>query len=72
MPVAIAAVHASLRRAHGMGDKQFIYADPAVTRFIKHNYAQYGAKGLNYQNKLSNVGKDTVIMATLRWVRLLH
>ena len=70
-----------LRRAHGMSDKQFIYADLVVfstskvwyvTRFKKHNYAQDGAKLLNYQNQLSNVGTDTVIMAKLRWVRLLH
>ena len=27
---------------------------------------------MNYQNQLSNVGKDTDIMAKLRWVRLLH
>ena len=30
VPVASAAVHVLLRYAHGMSDKQFIYADPAV------------------------------------------
>ena len=30
VPVASAAVHVLLRRAYGMSDKQFIYADPAV------------------------------------------
>ena len=30
MPVASAAMHVSLRRAHGMSDKQFVYADRAI------------------------------------------
>ena len=30
VPVASAAVHVLLRRAHGMSDKQFVYADRAV------------------------------------------
>jgi len=30
VPVASAAVHVLLRRAHGMSDKQFVYADHAV------------------------------------------
>ena len=40
--------------------------------FIKHKYAQDDYNWLNLQNQVSNVGKITVIMAKLRWVRLLH
>ena len=37
-----------------------------------NNYVQDGVKWLNSQNQWSNVGKDTVMMAKLRWVRILH
>ena len=53
VPVASAAVHVSLRRARGMSDKQFVYADRAVfstskvysdALFIKHKYVQDDVK----------------------------
>ena len=40
--------------------------------FIIYKYAQDDYNCLNKQNQISNVGKNTVIMAKLRWVRLVH
>ena len=60
-----------------MNDNQFVYAEHAVFStskvcFIKHKYAQDDGKWLNKQNQVSNVSKDTVIMAKFRWVQILH
>ena len=40
--------------------------------FIKHKYAQDDYNGMNEFNQVSNVGKNIDIIATLRWVRLVH
>ena len=40
--------------------------------FIKHKYAQDDCNWMNYFNQVSNVGKNTDIIATLSWVRLVH
>ena len=40
--------------------------------FIKHKYAQDDYNWMNSFNQVSNVGKNTDIIATLMWVRLVH
>ena len=40
--------------------------------FIKHIYAQDDYNWMNSFNQVSNVGKNTDIIATLMWVRLVH
>ena len=61
--------------AHPTGTIRAVFSTSKVCQdalFIKHIYAQDDYNWMNEFNQVSYVGKNTDIIATLRWVRLVH
>ena len=76
-------VHRSFHMLHAVtctaalatGTSRAVFSTSKVCQdalFIKHKYAQDDYNSMNEFNQVSNVGKNTDIITTLRWVRLVH